>query len=64
MEKRKGPPQYEEEAAQAAEAGDWKRAAELYDAAAGASIGAKRSAWYAQRAEMCRTKVKKASEVL
>ena len=57
MTTRKVPTEYEEEAAQAATRGDWKRAAELYDAAAGASIGARRAEWYTQRAEYCRGKL-------
>jgi hypothetical protein len=54
---RKTVTEYESEAVHAVQVGDYKRAAELFDAAAGVSLGARRSAWYAARADECLARV-------
>lgn len=56
MEPRKGPTGYEDEAAKAAAAGNFALAADLYDAANGATIGHKRGERYQQAAQNCREK--------
>jgi hypothetical protein len=62
MEEKKTPGQLEDEAVEASKKGEWERAADLFQAAAGACTGFNRASFYEQMADQCRYKHREAQK--